>query len=92
MDADNNYVHVLSMAGGQFCAGFDSDEHTTTLLVEICPEWQYDIMEIIWAVRETLDFYVEHLPALRREMARTPFVFLPALPAPLAQAEWRAAA
>jgi hypothetical protein len=80
MSADAHYVSVLRMINGQFAAGFDSEIHTTSLYVETCPEWQYDTMEIIWTVRKTLDYYTEHLVELQREMARTPFVFLPVLP------------
>jgi hypothetical protein len=78
--ADDHYISVLRRTGGQFGAGFDSEIHITALYIETCPEWQYDVMEIIRAVRKTLDYYPEHLAELQRDMARAPFVFLPELP------------
>lgn len=80
VNADDHYVSVLRQTNGQFGAGFDSELHTTELYIEICPEWQYDVMEIIWIVRKTLDYYVKYLPELQHEMAKTPFVFLLSLP------------
>jgi hypothetical protein len=50
-------------------------------MIEICPEWYYDPTEIIWAIIETLKYYDENVSVLERELAKTPFVFLPALPA-----------
>jgi hypothetical protein len=79
--ASDDYDSVIRQTYGQFCAFFDDDTYTTELMIEICPEWYYDPTEIIRAIIETLKYYDENLSVLERELAKTPFVFLPALPA-----------
>jgi hypothetical protein len=79
--ASDAYEKAIRMTSGQFGASFNDDTYTTELLIETCPEWCYDPMEIIQAVVETLKFFDENLPVLARELAKSPFLFLPELPA-----------
>lgn len=70
-----NQVH------GCFGVSFDDDRYARELLIEFTPEDSYVTPDLILAIHETLEYYREHVNALRLEMLKWPPVFLPALPA-----------
>lgn len=80
--ADSYYCQCLRMTNGYFGAGFDCEKHTTKLMIEVCPDEYMIQCDLIEALHDTLEYYKEHLNALRLELLKGPPVFLPALPAP----------
>jgi len=81
-EADKHYTKWARSVAGNLWIGFDSDIHTTELVIETCPEDGYDQIDLILAIHKTLQFYMDNLNRLKREIDRNPFIFLLALPAP----------
>ncbi|MDR0863032.1 MAG: hypothetical protein LBN30_09720 [Oscillospiraceae bacterium] len=80
-EAEAHYVNCLRRAQGHYCAGYDDDRHTTRLVFESCPDYDYSLPDIVWEVRDTLAYYAENVNTLARDIALGRFVYLPALPA-----------
>jgi hypothetical protein len=66
--ADKHYSFILSGLYYGFWAGFDSEEYTTELLFEICPERCIEEVQLIWIVRDMLAYYSEHLGELEYDL------------------------
>jgi hypothetical protein len=66
---------------------FDSDikgagGHTTEMVVEVCPDEYFAMLDLVMCIRDMLGYYAEHTIDVRLAFLSGPPACLPALPAP----------
>ena len=66
---------------GNVWIGFTDDDSGNEMYVETSSEMGYDAAEVVNCIHHVMAYYRENLNALRLELLRGPWVFLPALPA-----------
>lgn len=79
--ADAHYIAGFQMCDGYFGFGFDSERYTHNLIIELCPENEYNARDIVAFIHSTLKYYAERLSSLERDIRLGKLVWLPELPA-----------